>query len=98
MKRLIEEYYQKSDVTGIMLKQKLEKFGRNQDIAEEFEYWISNKQYKQDNCVSVEGYTAYSISQLSKYLAGEGSFLLLIELREKPQITLKKIKQGFKMK
>ncbi len=98
MSNIINEYYQKSYVTGLLLKQKLDKLSRNKDIAQEFEYWISNKQYKQDDCISVEGYTAYRLSQLSEYLVGESSFLLLIELREKPQSALKKIAQGFVMK
>ena len=46
----------------------------------------------------IEEYYAKKLSEMSKYLDGEGAFMLLIELRENPQNALEKIKNGFKMK
>ena len=45
----------------------------------------------------VEGYSAKQISEMSKYMIGEGAFVMLIELRENPESALKKIKNGFRM-
>lgn len=52
----------------------------------------------QDNCVTIEEYTAKDIAALSKLLDGEGAFMLLIELRENPEKAKKRIKEGFKIK
>lgn len=97
MSSIIEKYYNDNSVSPMLVKQKLEKFGRNPDIEKEFEYWIENKQYTPD-ALEIEGYTAQKLSQLSKYLIGEGAFMLLIELRESPDKAHKKIARGFKVK
>ena len=97
MSSIIEKYYNDNDIAPQLLKQKLERLERNADIAKEFEYWIEKKRYKSDG-LEIEGYTAEKLSQLSKYLVGEGSFMLLIELRETPEKAHKKIDRGFKVK
>ena len=79
-----------------LLKKKMAAFDKHQDIASEFEYWLNNKQYCDG--VSVEGYTARSIAELSPYIDGEGAFQLLIELRENPNKAKYRIAEGFKMK
>lgn len=73
------------------------KFQRNLDILKEFEHWIEHREYLQ-NGISVEGYTAKSLSELSTYVDGEAAFMLLIDLRENPERALHKIKSGFKVK
>lgn len=98
MNEIIKKYYENIDMIPVIVQQNLEKLERNPDIAEEFEYWIQNKMYNQENVVTVEGYTAESISKLSRYLEGESSFMLLIELRENPDRARKRIKKGFKVK
>lgn len=97
MNSIIEKYYNDNNIAPALVKQKLEKFNRNPDIEKEFEYWIENKQYTPD-ALEIEGYTAQKLSQLSKYLIGEGAFMLLIELRESPDKAHKKIARGFKVK
>lgn len=98
MSKLIEEYYQKANVMPLVLKQKISKFEQNPDIADEFEFWLKNKCYKNTNCISVEGYTAEKISKLSKLLYGEASFIMMIELRENPNVAKQRISEGFKVK
>lgn len=98
MNEIIKKYYEKIDMIPVIVQLNLEKFERNPDIAKEFEYWIRNKMYYQEDVVTVEGYTAESISKLSRYLEGESSFMLLIELRENPNRAKKKIQDGFKVK
>lgn len=97
MSDLIKEYYEKAHTFPVLVGQKLAKFESNPDIKAEFEYWIETKQYATDG-VSVEGYTARSISELSPYLNGEGAFALLIELRDDPNKAKKRIAAGFKKK
>ena len=75
----------------------MDKLQRNSDICDEFEYWILNKEYKQ-NGVVVNGYSAQKLAELSRFLDGEGAFMLLIELRENPEKAMTKIQEGFKLK
>ena len=96
MNKVIESYYTQAKVNPFLLKQKMSKFSRHPDIADEFAYWISNKSYKQ-NAVVVEGHTAEELASQSDYLVGEGAFLMMIDLREKPEVALKHIAAGFKM-
>ena len=47
--------------------------------------------------ITVEGYSAKSLSEISKFLDGEGAFIMLIKLRENPEAAKKQIAKGFKM-
>lgn len=96
MNDIIRQFYEKNNLPKPIVEQKVAAFSRHSDIAEEFEQWITNKTYKTQGAVTVEGYTAKSLAELSEYLRGEGSFLVLIELREKPEKALKRIAGGFK--
>lgn len=97
MNMIIEEYYAQAKLIPYLLQQKLEKLYRNKDICDEFEYWIENKKYKADG-LTINGYSAEKLANTSRFLDGEGSFMLLIELRENPEKALKQIQQGFKLK
>ena len=98
MSAVIKKFYEENKIPGILIKQKLDKFEKNPDIAEEFEYWIEHKNYKTDGAVSIEGYTARKLSEESAYLNGDGAFVMLIELRENPKKALNQITKGFKRK
>ncbi|MCR5461219.1 MAG: hypothetical protein K6F51_15250 [Acetatifactor sp.] len=91
---LIREYYEKAGITGELLTEKLEKFERNPDIAKEFEYWITNGEFKRGG-VEEKGYTAEKLAALSDLIKGEGAFILLIELRERPEKAFKRISDWF---
>ena len=96
MNSIIRDYYENVGVKPFLIDEKMDKLKKNSDIEAEFEYWIQNKQYKND--VSVEGYTASDIANMSHFLNGEGAFMLLIELRENPEKAKQKIRNGFKIK
>ena len=81
-----------------IVEQKVAAFQRHGDIAEEFEQWITDRTYKAEGAVTVEGYTAKKLSELLEYLDGDGAFVLLIELRENPDKAHRRIMQGFKRK
>ena len=98
MNKIIESYYKNADIPLPLLRQKLSKLERNADIQEEFEYWIKNGCYKDRPCISVEGYTAQSLVSISPYLEGEGAFMMLIDLRERPELAKGKLAKGLKIK
>lgn len=98
MRELIKKFYEDNRTPGILINQKLTKFEQNADIASEFEYWIENRSYETEEPVAVEGYTAKKLSDESKYLEGEGAFMMLIELRENPEKALNQLSRGIKRK
>lgn len=95
MSDAIEKYYRQANISPYLLRQKMSKLQQHMDIKQEFEYWITHRQYKVVDPVAVEGYTAQKLACLSKYLDGEGAFMLLIELRENPGKARKRISSGF---
>ena len=98
MSKVIREYYEKTCGLQSLAEQKIIKFEKHPDIMQEFEQWILSKQYKVEGAVSVLGYTAKELSEISPYLKGEGSFILLMELRDNTVKAKKRISSGFKMK
>ena len=93
----IEQFYKRSGMPEGLISKKLSEFERNPDIADEFEYWIDNKEFKTGG-VNVQGYDAPKLASLSEYIKGEGAFILLVELRENPKRALDRINRGFKKK
>lgn len=98
MSDFIRQFYEQQHLPKPLLKQKIEAFSRHTDIAYEFEQWITDRTFKSQGAVIVEGYTAQKLSKLSDYLNGDGAFSLLIELREQPEKAQNRIKNGFKYK
>jgi len=97
MSEILRQFYEDNKIPVVLLKQKIAKLENHSDIAEEFEYWIKNKDYKADG-ISIEGYTAQRLAEESQYMNGEGAFMMLIELRENPKKALAQIQKGFKRK
>ena len=97
MIEIIKKYYHNVNGIEAQVQDKLEKLKRNKDVLEEFAEWINTKKYSIEG-VEVEGYTAEKLAAMSRFLQGEGAFMLLIELRENPVIARKRIEDGFKMK
>ena len=98
MNKIISNYYMTAVTPSFIIKQKMEKLERNTDILTEFEHWIQSKNYVNDGCVTVNGYTAEKLAALSEFIDGEGAFMLLIELREAPDRAMRRISNGFVMK
>ena len=96
MSKVIREYYEEAGVQPFLFEEKIQKLNNNSDILQEFEDWIQNHKYVDG--IKVEGYSASEIASLSPYLEGEGTFMLLIELRENPEKAKKRIENGFKIK
>lgn len=93
----IKKYLISAGLDEEFIERKLYQYSKHTDIADEFANWIVSGQYIEDG-IQVEGYTAKQLSELSEYLVGEGSFSMLIMLREKPEKAKKKIQEGFRIK
>lgn len=93
----IKNYLISAGLDEDFVERKIIQYSKHLDIADEFSYWITSGQYR-ENGIQVEGYTAKQLSELSEYLMGEGSFSMLIMLRDKPEKAKKKIQEGFRIK
>ena len=91
MSSLIQEYYHNKGIPSVLAKRKEKMMEDNPDIASEFEYWLKNGKYVDNDPVTVEEYTAEKLSKLSKYLKSDDAFILLIELRENPEKAKERI-------
>lgn len=92
MSEIVKEYYEKAHIKPILIERKMKMLEKHPDICEEFKEWISTKRFVDQ--VIVEGYTASKIAKLSPNVAGEGAFMLLIDLRENPINAKKLIDDG----
>ena len=98
MNDIIRKYYEDNGAPKFLVEQKLKMFSRNKDIAKEFEEWIKCGEYKTTGAISETGFTAKRLAEMSKYLNGEGAFMMLIELRENREEAISQITNGLKMK
>ena len=73
-------------------------FKNHDDIRAELEEWIDRKEYRRDNPLTIEGYTAEMISKLAPFMDGVGVYNFLITLREHPDKAKKIISAGFPRK
>ena len=78
-----------------MATQIAEPFEKHDDIRAELEQWIERQEYPQDNPLTVEGYTAESISKLAPFMNGVGAYNFLVTLREHPSTAKQIIAEGF---
>ena len=91
---LVNERKQKSDVAGrITLPLR-----NHDDIRIELESWIECREYKQDNPLMIEGYTAEMISGLAPFMDGVGVYNFMVTLRERPDNAKRIIAEGFPRK
>ncbi len=93
----IREYLLSAGLEENFVERKVLQYSKHPDIAKEFAEWITTQKYI-DNGIQVEGYTAKKLAENSKYMVGEGSFSMLILLREKPDKAKKRIEEGFRIK
>ena len=91
---LINERKQKSEVAE-KITLPVEK---HNDICAELEQWIENREFPQDNPLTIEGYTAAMISKLAPFMDGVGVYNFLVTLRERPDNGKRIIAEGFKRK
>lgn len=73
-------------------------FERHDDIRAELEKWIERLAYTQDNPLTIEGYTAETISKLAPFMDSVGVYNFMITLRERPENAKRIIAEGFPRK
>lgn len=98
MEEKIEEYLRgerqvESEVVREKLRQKVMKYA---DIAQEFETWLAEREYRDG--VEVQGYSAKKISEIAPGLSGIGVYNFLVTLRDDPEEAKKIIDEGFMVK
>ena len=91
---LVNERNQKPEVANKIVLP-LEK---HDDIRGELERWIEQRNYTQDNPLTIEGYTAESISKLAPFMDGVGVYNFMVTLRERPDNAKRIIAEGFPRK
>ena len=96
----IKDYLKnKENTTDEVVNQLIKPYYNHSDIANEFEYWIREKKFIEENPVCESGYTAEKLyEEYSNVLDIQGIFSLLITLRENPDKALNWIKEGFPRK
>ena len=96
---MIKEYLlNEKKMTEIVAKMTEKKVTKYEDIKQEFEYWISNKAYKSDHPLVINGYTASDIYALAPFMDGLGVFTFMVTLRDEPNKAKEYIESGFKRK
>ena len=92
----LKDYIEKeTELDSETVDEMLSGFINNPDIALEFEEWIVSQNYKTENPIEIEGYTAKDISELASFMKGLGVYNFMIYLREYPEEALSDIKEGF---
>ena len=91
---LINECKQKPEVASKIAAP----FKNHDDIRAELEQWIEKQEYPKKNPLTIEGYTAESVSKLAFFMDGVGVYNFMVTLRERPENAKHIIAEGFKRK
>ena len=98
MEQIKEYLLTEKGLTPAVAERMMSKFEKHPDIAKEFVLWIQTKEYKDEDPIVVEGYSARDIVNLAPFLDGAGVFNFLISLREQPERAKQQIVAGFPRK
>ena len=90
---ILDYFITEMKFTDKIAKNNIIKFQRHPDIMDEFVDWIKNRTFP-ENAISVEGYTAELLNETT-FLSVVGSYNYLISLREEPEESLKRLREGF---
>jgi len=71
---------------------------KHDDIRAELEKWIERQEYPKNDPLTIEGYTAESISKLAPFMDGVGVYNFIVTLRERPDNAKRIIADGFPRK
>ncbi len=90
-KYFLEEKKVTEQVAKILCKSLL----KYEDIAEEFCYWIENREYMKEDNLVINGYSATDISKLASHLDASGVYGFMVSLRDNPVKAEEIIKNNF---
>ena len=91
---LVNERNQKPEVASKIASP----FDKHSDISTELEKWLEQRKYSQDAPLTIEGYTAESISKIAPFMDGVGVYNFMVTLRERPDNAKRIIAEGFPRK
>lgn len=94
MNYFIEEKKQTEQVAKLLTRSLL----KYSDIAEEFCYWLDNRQYKKENMLIINGYSAEDIGSIAKNMDVSGVYNFMVTLRDNPDRAIQTIRDGFPRK
>ena len=80
IKSKIIEYLKAEGRTDVVANKLYDKVSTFPDIFEEFVYWLDHGEFKQDDPITIDGYTAQNLYE-NTYLAPIGAFNMLTDLR-----------------
>lgn len=95
MDKIKQYLVEKKKVSEIVADILIAKIAKHDDILKELEKWFASESYDFENPLSVEGYTAKSISELNPKFDVIGVYDFMVTLRETPQKAQEYIKDGF---
>lgn len=99
MEEKIRKYFiEEKKVTEPVAKVLSKSLLKYDDIAEEFVYWLENRDYKQDDKLTICGYSARNISDLAPHLDAAGVYNFMVTLRDDPKKAEETIKNKFPSK
>ena len=101
MKEIIIKYLKEElKESDQRVEENYSKIEKQPDILNEFENWIKERRYPEENngAVVVNGYSAKKLSEIAKFLEPIGVYNFLVDLRERPEEALEDIKKGFPRK
>lgn len=92
---LVEEKQCSREVVAPMMLAKVSKYA---DIRAEFEEWLETREYREDEAVEVQGWTAARVAEEAPMLDGIGAFNFLVTLRDEPAVAKQAIAEKFAVK
>ena len=85
MEAKIKKYFlEEKKVTEQVAKILCRSLLKYEDIAEEFCYWIENREYMKEDNLVINGYSATDISRLAPHLDASGVYGFMVSLRDNP--------------
>lgn len=96
METKIKKYFlEEKKVTEQVAKILCRSLLKYEDIAEEFCYWIENREYMKEDNLVIDGYSATDISKLAPHLDASGVYGFMVSLRDNPVKAEEIIKNNF---
>ncbi len=98
MKEIIDYLVNEKGVTMIVATVLAKSFEKYPEIKQEFISWIKERNFKEEDAIKIEGYTAKRIHEIAPELDASGVYQFMITLRENPQKAKEYIQKGFPRK
>lgn len=96
---LITKYFiEEKAVSEVVAKVLAKPLLKYDDIKDEFIYWLENRNFDCPNPVTINNYTAASVSKIAPHLDVAGIYSFMVTLRDNPAKAQAYIDNGFPRK